>query len=314
MKIFITGISGFIGSNLAEKLIELGHEVHGVDNFSTGRQKNLPDNIKMFSGDITNRKFFRSIFLFSKLAIPDVVIHLAANASIQKSQTDPVFDMNNNLFGTMNVVDACHEYNINHLIYGSSMVVYGNQKTPFTEKQLANPNSFYALSKYASERYITLSAKKFGFNYTCMRMFNVFGPKQDLKNPYQGVAAIFMNNILKGNSIKVYGDGKQTRDFIYIDDVVDAYVKAIENHKSANKIFNVGFGKELQINYIAKTINKIYGNKVEIKHDLTIEDSQLRSCANTNLIKKVLNWEPRVNFKSGIEKTKQWQEANPCKI
>ncbi len=310
MKILITGICGFIGSNIADKLVSLGHDVCGIDNLSTGKIENISNGIILFKKDIRSILDVHNSFEEFK---PEIVIHLAANASIIKAQNDPTFDMKNNLIGTMNIVEACNFWKVKHLIYASSMTVYGNQVPPFKENKKVEPSSFYALSKYSSEQYIKLNYLKNSLNYTSLRMFNVYGPKQDLDNPFQNVVAIFMNKCLKNKDITIFGDGKQTRDFVYIDDVVNSYVKCLNNNKVMNKIINIGSGKETSIKYMALKIKSLFNKKVNLIYDDSHFDAQKRSKSDIKLAKKLLNWTPKVNFIDGINRTKKWHDKNITK-
>lgn len=309
VNILVTGAAGFIGSNLVDRLLKDGHKVIGVDNLSTGTELNLPNNkrFKFHKFDLTNSEALNLLLENDKI---DVVMHLAGNASIVSAMTNPTVDVQNNIVTTMNIVNACIQHKIPRLLHASTMVVYGADNVNKLETDACVPTSTYGLTKYAGERYVMNAAVRtdlpFDFNVTAFRMFNVYGPKQDLNNPYQGVVAIFIGNIKAKKSITIHGDGEQTRDFIYIDDVVEAWVKSIDEKKTYGQIFNLGSGKEHSINHIvAKIVEQMDKGSVfptPINRNPVRQGDISRCVANTDKLRKALKWKPKVEFEDGLIK------------
>ena len=262
MNIFITGIAGFIGSNIARRMAKRGCYVTGIDNLSTGKISNLEgsNNVFFYEADINTQEGLLAIKRRLSQFKFDVFIHLAANASIVKSNENPLIDVNTNFISTINILDIVKKYGVKHFIFASSMVTYGDMQAPFSvEETPCIPKSTYGISKYAAERYTEEFCLENNINYSIFRMFNVYGPYQDLFNPYQGVAAIFIGKMLKDEKIMIYGDGSKTRDFVYVNDVVDFYESAIE--EPFNTIVNLGSGKETKIIDLAKKIVDLYSYK-----------------------------------------------------
>ena len=301
----VTGIAGFIGSNIAERLLSLGYDLIGVDNLSTGKLSNLPvsKSIKMYTGDIADRNFIEKVFKKEKI---DIVFHLAGNASIVSASANPTSDVSNNLITTINIVDLCIKYKIPRLLHASTMVVYGAQNVHKKETDCCVPTSTYGLTKYAGERYVMNAGARsdlsFNFNVSAFRMFNVFGPKQDLDNPYQGVIAIFIGNALKDRVTTIHGSGKQTRDFIYIDDVVNAWIMSIENKDTFNQVMNLGSGNDHSINEILKMVQKHINPQMKVQRENLRQGDISRCVANNSKIKKILKWKPSNTLDAGFDK------------
>ncbi len=221
MNILTTGGAGFIGSHMAERLVTDGHHVVVVDNEATGRAENVPSGAHYVRGDVTDQACLEDIFASGL----DAVFHVAGQVSLIRSFTDPQVDLRTNIGGTVNVLQLCVKYRVPRLLYASSMTVYGSTDVlPTPEGTPCRPVSYYGITKYAAERYVHTTAERvdldFEFRVTSFRMYNVYGPRQALDNPYQGVLGIFLGNLLRGEPITIFGDGTQSRDFIYIDDIV----------------------------------------------------------------------------------------------
>jgi len=229
MRALVTGGAGFIGSHLADRLLAEGHQVVVVDNESTGRRCNVPPKAHYRKCDVTSPQELEAVFAEGL----DVVLHVAGQVSLIRSFADPSRDLQTNVLGTINVLRLCLEHRVKRLLYASSMTVYGDSATlPTSEDMHCRPVSYYGITKYAAERYVHATARRvdldFGLRVTSFRMYNVYGPRQALDNPYQGVLGIFLGNLLRGEPLTIFGDGEQSRDFVYIDDVVDAWVAAID--------------------------------------------------------------------------------------
>lgn len=302
MRYAITGGAGFIGSNLAEYLaIEKMDEIVIIDNLSSGKISNLKniinlDNVSFIEGDIRDQD--NLIKAFSGV---DGIFHHAAVASVQKSFTDPSVTNEVNISGTLNVLIAAKKCKIPKTIIASSASIYGNNSNiPLKETESASPMSPYAIQKISIEQYADVFSRIYETRSVCLRYFNVYGPKQDPNSPYSGVISIFKDKISSGLPITIFGDGMQTRDFIYIKDVIKANILAMEG--PASGIFNIATGKETSLLEISSYLMEILGNRVEIlKKDRRPGDIQ-RSCAD---ISKAINdpnfgFYPEYDIKSGL--------------
>lgn len=310
--VLVTGGAGFIGSHMVDRLIKDGYEVSVFDNFSTGYKENIPTGVSVIKGDTSNVKDVQKAF---EKPI-DIVFHIAGCASTITSFSNPLGDIQANFLGTVNVVNACIEKQIPRLLFASSMTVYGYvEKIPTSENAPTKPISYYGISKYAAERFIHATGLrrdlKTKFNVTSFRMFNVYGPRQSLTNPYQGVMAIFIGNVLRNEPITIFGDGKQSRDFIFINDVVDAWVNSIKNENTYNNVYNLGYGKDYSLLELTSTIIKTLKKdpkKYPIKFKETRPGDQRHMRANITNIKKILNWKPKYNLKNGLQETISWAQ------
>lgn len=240
MKVLVTGGAGFIGSNVADGLLEKNYEVVIVDDLSNGRKENLPEEAKFYKCDIRDKKLY-SIFKEEK---PDIVIHNAAQLSVRISVENPLMDADINIMGGLNVIGACHRYNVDKIIFASSGgTVYGEQKYfPADEEHPTSPISPYGVAKLATENYLYYFYRSYSLKYISLRYANIYGPRQD---PYgeAGVVAIFSSKILEGKNPTINGDGLQTRDYVYVGGVVDINLKAIESDFTGP--LNVGTGKSV---------------------------------------------------------------------
>jgi len=308
--IFVTGAAGFIGSNMCEKLLGLGYKVIGVDNFSTGKEFNLPIRRKKFifyKLDLRNKEALDLIFSSHKF---DVVMHIAGNASIVNAFDNPQSDVENNIIATMNVTNLCMEHGVPRLLYASTMVAYGENNIKRKEDNPCVPTSTYGITKYAAERYVINAGKRtdlrHDFNTTAFRMFNVYGPKQDLHNPYQGVVAIFIGKYQRRENITIHGNGKQTRDFIHVDDITNAWVSAINNKKTYGEVFNLGSGVETSIGEILKAVGERYHDYSVFPSTVEYVDARqgdIKRCvSDCSKMKKATGWKPKIKFKDGLDK------------
>ena len=303
MKALITGGAGFIGTKLSNKLIELGIEVTIIDNFlSQVHEKyhpNLNSKIKVFKGDVRNSKDL-DLVISKDL---DYVIHLAAETGTNQSMTEITKHISTNILGTSLLVEKLNECNVKKLILASSRAVYGECKNLVEESQL-DPKSIYGLSKMTQEKIIELSYK---FPYTILRLQNVFGDGQSMHNPYTGIFNIFVKKLLADEPIEIYDNGIPTRDFVYVDNVVEAIIISLNSNISDNKIYNIGSGNEMKIYDAVIFLKNILNSKSEIKtSNYHREGDVLYACGNINKFKKDFNWAPKVDFSKGIENFTQW--------
>ncbi len=310
MNILVTGGAGFIGSHLVDRLINEGHHVVVIDNEATGRRENVPATALYHHGDVTNVADLERAFV-ERL---DAVCHIAGQVSIIRSFSNPLADLKTNVQGTVNVLELCLKYHVPRLLYASSMTVYSSSSPlPTPEGALCEPISYYGITKYAAERYVKTTAERvdldFDFQVTCFRMYSVYGPRQALDNPYQGVLGIFLGNLLRGEPITIFGDGEQSRDFIYIDDIVDAWVTALNKPGSYGKTINLGSGRPLSINQLADFALAAFNHS---RSDYSIIYAPARSGdqrqvqADITQARSALGWESTVTFEAGLAETVRW--------
>jgi UDP-glucose 4-epimerase len=299
MKILITGGAGFIGSNIADEMIKKGHKIIIIDNLSSGKKENINPKAKFYKVDIYDKKAVSAVFKKEK---PEILIHHAAQIDVRKSVSDPVFDAQVNIIGSINLLSACIENKTKKVIFASSGgTVYGEcaLKAP-DEKSFPNPLSPYGIAKHSVENYIKFFNAIYGLKYTILRYANVYGPRQD-PHGEAGVVAIFSNAMLSNKDIKIFGDGKQTRDYVFVSDVARANIIALT--KGDNEIINIGTNKLISVLDLIRIMTK------ETKYAKTPRkfpkrDGELfRSFLNINKAAKVLNWKPKMTIENGIKKT-----------
>ncbi len=298
MNILITGGAGFIGSHIVDKFLEEGHNITVLDNLSTGNLNNLKhniDKIKFIEKDILDKDLdFNNI---------DVVVHHAAQINVRTSVENPILDGDINILGLINILEQMKKNNVNHIIFASSGgAVYGEpQYMPVDEKHIVAPMSPYGLSKFCGEEYIKLYNRLYNINYTILRYSNVFGERQDPLGE-AGVISIFIDKILKGQSPVIFGDGNQTRDFVYVGDVANANLMAL-NWK--NKIVNIGTGVETSVNKLYEVIANELNFKNNAIYKAPREGEVYKIALNIDYAKK-LGWKPVISLEEGIKKTVEW--------
>jgi UDP-glucose 4-epimerase len=310
VNVLVTGGAGFIGSHLATRLLSLGHRVIVIDNEATGRREDVPAGAELVRGDVSRIADLEPLFAGGL----DAVLHVAGQVSLIRSFTDPVVDLRTNVEGTLNVLRLCLAHKVPRLLYASSMTVYGRDGAlPTPEDTPCAPISYYGITKYAAERYVHMTAERsdleFDLHVTSFRMYNVYGPRQALDNPYQGVLGIFLGNLLRDEPITIFGDGHQSRDFIYIDDVVDAWVGALDNAASYGQVINLGSGQQLSINALADYVLGAFGHSRDdwpVRHASARPGEQRQVEAEVARARAVLGWKPRVAFEAGLAETVRW--------
>jgi UDP-glucose 4-epimerase len=308
-RIVVTGGAGFVGSNIVWKLLSHGAHVVVLDDFYTGQEDNLPaneSNLEVIRGSVTEFDLVRRV-----LPGAHAVIHEAAR-NIIVSTRNPREDYEVNIGGTLNVLLAVRELGIRRLVYSSSASVYGNPRyLPINEDDATNMLSPYAVSKFAGENYCKAFYESYGVSTAVVRYSNVYGIRQRPDNPYCGVIAKFFEAAMAGQSPRIHGDGEQTRDFTYIDDVVEGTLQATFNSKAEGQVYNVGTGRETTINQLARTIIEITGAKVEpVYVDRRDIDNIRRRVVNIEKIRRELRWVPSVTIEQGLRKTYQWLIEN----
>ena len=297
MKVIVTGGCGFIGSNLVDRLITEGFDTYVIDNLSTGNKQLLNPRAKFFQFDILDLQKMQFIF---KEVRPKAVFHLAAQIDVQASIQNPTHDAQINILGSIHLIELCKTYK-SKLIYSSSAAVYGAPLyLPICEKHLIHPLSNYGISKYTPEQYIRSYSQLYNVKYTILRYSNVYGPRQMPKGE-GGVISIFINKMINDEIPAIFGDGKQTRDFIYVEDVVSANLAALNAEK--NGTYNISSNKPISINELIKKINSILNkNIVPVYKQERIGDIE-HSCLDNQLAKTELYWQPKYSIVEGISKT-----------
>ena len=310
MRYLVTGGAGFIGSNTVDELVRRGHDVTVVDNLSTGKAVNLSQvssRITLIEASVTDpdavRQACRGV---------DCVIHLAAQTSVPRSVKDPLETNLINVTGTLNVLIGASEAKAKRVVFASSCAVYGQTSIlPIRENAELAPVSPYGASKQIGEIYGRVFQELYGIEFVALRYFNVFGPRQDPGSPYSGVLSIFNAALLNGTQPTVYGDGEQSRDFVYVGNVVEANLLAAEAKGAAGQIINVGTGIRSTLNQTLALLEKITARPARAKYaparDGDIRDSQ----ADIGLAREALGYHPRIGFEEGLKKTWEWFSADP---
>ena len=297
MKILITGGAGFIGSHLTDALIRKNHHIIVVDDLSTGKKTNLNPQAKFYKLKIQSPKL-TDVFRKEK---PNVVFHLAAQMNVRKSISDPSFDAQTNILGSINLLENCVKHKIKKFIFISTGgAIYGDGvKIPTPENAAAAPLSPYGVAKFAIEKYLYFYNHQYKLSYTILRLANIYGPRQNYLGE-AGVVAIFCHNLKNNQPLTIFG-GAQTRDFVYVADVVQAGLKAMS--KSKQGIYNVGTSQQTSINQLAEITQKISQIKIPIKHKPYIKGEQMKSCLSYHKINQELNWQAEYNLDRGLRKT-----------
>jgi UDP-glucose 4-epimerase len=301
MKILITGGAGFIGSWVADALIEEGHKILIVDDLSTGIKENIPKEADFVKGDIRERKFLEKVFSDFK---PDIVNHHAAQINVRRSVEDPVFDAEINIIGTLNLLELSVEHKIKRFTFASTGgAIYGEpEKLPADENTPPTPISPYGTAKYAVEKYLGYYKAVHGLNYVALRYSNVYGPRQ---NPHgeAGVLAIFCNRIISGKPCQIFGDGNQTRDYVFVGDVAGANILSINAPVGS---YNIGTEIETSVNDLVMILKKVTGREVKIEYAPPRAGEVLGISLDIKLAKRILGWSPNVNLEDGISRTWKW--------
>ena len=313
MRVLVTGGAGFIGSHMADRLLADGHEVRVIDNESTGDRRNVPDGAIYFRGDVAEPADVARAFEGGL----DAVFHIAGQASTIRSFNNPGADLRTNVQGTICVLQHCLEHRVGRMLYASSMTAYGHPiDLPVKVSEPLKPVSYYGISKLAAERYVHATAGRndldFEFHATSFRMFNVYGQRQSLDNPYQGVVAIFIANVLRGEPITIFGDGEQSRDFVHIADVVDAWVGALGNPAAHEQVFNLGTGTRRSMHTLIDAVLAARGKtraEYDIRYDKERPGDQRHMQADISETSALLGWRPSVDFREGMARTVRWAEA-----
>ncbi len=305
MKILVTGGAGFIASHIADAFINEGHSVTIVDNLSQGFEKNLNPKAKFVKADICDTSLFE---LFEKEKF-DVVNHHAAQMDVRKSVADPTYDANTNIIGTINLLQHSIKTGVKKFMFASTGgAVYGEQSYfPADENHSTSPCSPYGISKLSVEKYLFFYKFQYNFNYTILRYANIYGPRQNSKGE-AGVVAIFTTKLLAGEQPVINGSGKQTRDYVYVGDVVKANLLALKD--DICDIYNVGTEKETDVNELFNKLNKITESNKEEKHGPPAPGEQMRSVITSEKLFKRFNWKPSTTLDEGLKTTVEFFKNN----
>ena len=298
----VTGVAGFIGSAISRKLLENGHKVVGIDNFSTGFHHNIPDDVEFFEVDISEANQLKTLNNFTFNA----VLHLAAQTSGEISFDDPPKDLLINALGTLNLLEYCKDHKINRFLYASSMAVYGDvEDKPISISQHTNPKSYYGITKLAGEQYVQAFSDR--IKTTSFRIFNVYGPGQNMQNIKQGMISIYLYYFMKNQPVLVKGSKDRFRDFVYIDDVVSAWIKAIDEPKAYGVRYNLGSGVKTTVEELLTLIAQEWGGPEHlIKYVEGTPKDMFEIQANIDPIMDELDWKPETNIKKGLSQFIKW--------
>jgi UDP-N-acetylglucosamine/UDP-N-acetyl-alpha-D-glucosaminouronate 4-epimerase len=307
----VTGGAGFIGSNIVDELVRRGESVRVLDDLATGHIENLASvsqKIQWHESDIRNLGSIKPDF-----EGVDYVIHLAAIPSVPRSVADPLTANAVNIDGTLNVLLAARDSGAKRVVFAASSAAYGDHPAlPRVESQAPRPLSPYALTKLAGEYYCQIFTRVYGLETVALRYFNIFGPRQSPDSPYSGVLSLFIAAYMGGQTPTIFGDGRQSRDFTYIDNTVDATLRACTAPDAAGRVINVGTGQRHTLNETIEVLNKIFGKQVAVRYEAARTGDVQHSHADISLAHRLLGYEPKVRFEEGLKKTVAWfRSINP---
>ncbi|WP_135610715.1 GDP-mannose 4,6-dehydratase [Methanococcoides sp. AM1] len=292
-RILITGGLGQVGSYLVDRFHE-NNEVVVLDNHSSTTREDVPENVEVVKIDIQDD-------VSDLVKNSDILIHTAAQISVARSMQEPFFDAQNNVMGTLNLLEAARNADLERFVYFSSAAVYGNPiEMPISEGHPQDPLSPYGASKLAAEKYCLMYNKAYGLPTTCIRPFNIYSPRQDPSNPYSGVISKFMERVRNSQNPMAFGDGMQTRDFISVHDIVNMVELVIDKEEAVGEVFNAATGKSTTINDLASIIIEIFGEDVDIEHKEPLAGDIRHSVADISKAKE-LGFVPKVALKQGLE-------------
>ena len=294
----VTGAAGFIGSAIANRLVGEGHEVVTVDNMSTGHDKNVPEGVLFVKGDCADASVYEKI----PQERYDAIFHIAGQSSGEISFDDPIYDVKTNTESTLLLLKFALKNGCKRFIYAGTMSVYGVQPDrPVTENDPCTPESFYGVGKLASEHYMRIY-QNYGIESTSLRLFNVYGPGQNLENLKQGMVSIFLAQVLKENKIHVKGSADRFRDFIYIDDVVEAFVRCLVKQDSYNKVINVGTGIKTRVSQLVEQLGSNFDSEILVTYEGQTSGDIHGICSDISKMDEILGTWKKTELRAGVEK------------
>jgi UDP-glucose 4-epimerase len=312
MRYLVTGGAGFIGSNTVDEIVRRGHSAVVLDDFSAGREENLKQwagKIEIVRGSITNLPTVQKACEGA-----DYVIHLAAQTSVPRSVGDPIESNHVNIDGTLNVLVAARDAKVRRLVYAASCAAYGEALIqPQRESMCADPISPYGVTKFVGELYAKVFGRCYGLETVSLRYFNVFGPRQDPTSAYSGVLSKFITTLLADGQPVIFGNGDQSRDFIFVENVVQANLLACEAQNCVGRTFNVGTGNRYTLNEILRLLEKISRKKTAAKYEPPRSGDILHSQADITEAQISLGYDPKINFEEGLRRTWEWYRSSLSK-
>jgi len=302
-RILVTGGAGFIGSHLAEELICNGHEVVVLDDLSGGFVDNVPVGARFVQGSILDVELINRLFIEHKF---EYVYHLAAYAAEGLSHFIKRFNYNNNLIGSVNLINAAVNYDVRCFVFTSSIAVYGaSPELPMTELTPPHPEDSYGIAKLAVEQELAVCKEMFDLNFIIFRPHNVYGEKQNIGDKYRNVVGIFMNQILQNKPMTIFGDGNQTRAFSYIGDITPVMARAIETPEAYNQIFNIGADQPYSVNELAEAVASAMGVEANIVH-LPARNEVLNAYSSHEKVYRIFGETPRTSLQDGLARMAAW--------
>ena len=299
VKCFVTGAAGFLGTALSNRLVEDGHEVIGLDNCSAGEPQRLLPEVKFVRNDLNSKES-----LWRLLKGVDIIYHLAAKVIVPDSLLYPAEYEKTNVGGTVTLLEAMHDVGNRKMVFASSGAIYGNQSVmPLREDMNPIPESPYAVSKLAGELYIRTIGQLWGLQAVCLRIFNCYGPYQGFSFAHSPVIPTFLRQCALHGTVVIHGDGSKTRDFVYVDDAVDAFAAAASLEDSDETVINVGSGQETSISSVLEIAQKITGVEPQVVHNPRRVGGANRMCADLTIAEKKLNYKPKISLEEGMRRT-----------
>jgi len=298
----VTGGAGFIGSHVTDEILKLGIKVIVLDDLTGGSVKNVNPAAKFIKGSIVNQRLIKKIFRENKI---DYIYHLAAYAAEGLSHFIKHFNYENNLIGSVNLINAAVNNRVKCFIFTSSIAVYGKNQLPMTEDLVPQPEDSYGIAKFCVEKELQSTKQMFGLDYIIFRPHNVYGERQNIGDKYRNVIGIFMNQIMSGKALSIFGDGKQTRAFTYISDVAPIIAKSPFVKKAVNEIFNIGAEKKYTVNQLAKLVTKTMTAKSKILH-FPARNEVKHAYSENSKVKKVFKYTPACSIEEGLTRMAKW--------
>jgi len=309
MSILVTGGAGFIGSHVVDELIKQNETVIVLDDLSGGFLSNINPKANFIKGDVCDYELVKRIFNENEI---EYLFHLAAYAAEGLSHFIKRFNYNNNLIGSVNLINQSIIHKVKCFVFTSSIAVYGKNQLPMTEETKPMPEDSYGIAKYAVEQELEVSHKMFGLNYIIFRPHNVYGERQNIGDKYRNVIGIFMNQILQNKPLTVFGDGEQSRAFSYIGDVAPVIANSIKINEAHNDVFNIGADIPYTINQLIEKVKEVMGNNPEIKY-LEPRNEVIHAYSSHKKAEAVFNISHKINLESGLRKMAEWVKQHGAK-